>query len=282
MKTLYYILIIAATFGNKAHSQKIDEVLAAAGAVAGIAALAIASEQYNETLERVATNYVLRNYPGLESFQLKIINGGDNTKTFDPSNIRLQLFTLKPFDRLSGVFDEENFMVIMMITSAGWWNSNGVVYNKLSFEVLKRGVWNTMLKDYIELAAQIELEGDDYFVKREGVNAKKVESVDEKIFNITTKKDEYLRKTGDTIYFKELELLSSGEFAYYEKNGNKMKKTAIPVTNKLDGNSYLVKDFNGIFKVIFNERSFGLFYKPTGEFFQLKRSAVNEINIAWD
>lgn len=267
-----YLLSVTTIF-----SQNAEGIVA--GAIAGIAAAAISSEQYAETLENIATNYIIENYSELNTFNLKLMNLNNGVKTLDPSSIRLQLFTIKPFDRNSGIYDVSNFMVLMMITSSGWWNSNGIVYEKVSFEILKKDEWNKILKKYIELSAQIRLEGNDFFLKREKLKQKDEKTNDDlKIYNFSTNKYVYLRKTKDTVRFKYL-ILGLGSFRYVDitKYGP-IEKPALPITNKLDNDSYLIEDHSDVFKIVFNERSLGLYYKPMGELFQIKKSILNEIN----
>lgn len=277
IRPFIFSLLILFSF-NTIQAQKAEGILAVAGAVAGIAAVAIAQEQYIETLEGIATNFILENSPELNTFNLKVMDAGDNTRTFDPSNIKVQLFTVRPFDRNSGQYDTDNFMVLFMITSAGWWNSNGVVYDKVRFEILKRDTWNKLLGKYIELATQVELSGKDFLLKREEIGEEEATQNDTKIYNFTKKRNEYLRKTKDTVYFKQLELKPK-EIGYnYRSNSRMYERTAIPIVNKLDNDSYLVEDFNETFKIIYNERSLGLYYKPLGELFQVKKNALNEIN----
>jgi len=65
-----------------------------------------------------------------------------------------------------------------------------------------------------------------------------------------------------------------GRGGFFEKGSTKPKMPFY----KLTGDMYLVSDFNDKFKIIYNERTMGIFLKQTLDLVQLKREVVNDIH----
>jgi hypothetical protein len=73
--------------------------------------------------------------------------------------------------------------------------------------------------------------------------------------------------------------LSGSEFQYLrtEKSTDGKYELAFPLA-QFDENTYLFKDFSPEFKVIYNEKTMGLYIKSLNRLVQLKRSTVNLIH----
>jgi len=66
--------------------------------------------------------------------------------------------------------------------------------------------------------------------------------------------------------------------AQIERKGIKVKKKVVFPFYKIGGDSYLVSDYSDEMKLIYNEKSLGIFLKKTKKLVQLKRSSLREIH----
>lgn len=82
-KIILTLTILALTLPKVTYAQKGEGIAAAAGIIAGVAAAAIAIEQFKEEMELFATDYIIENYD-LNAFELKINGLADKAKSFDP------------------------------------------------------------------------------------------------------------------------------------------------------------------------------------------------------
>ena len=286
----YIFLTLLLIFSNNSYSQKDSDVTATvAGLIVGAAAVKLAVEQYKERLELLATNHILENYSQYEYFELFSLGLKQYEKTFDPSNIKSHIFVLKPFDQEGNRLKDE-YKVLVMFMSAGWWNEYGVDFSLLDFKLFGKDEWNSIMTEYLSIASDTNIENNkiypiqyfdrytrefkdynpdeeyDYLLK-EGNN---VVEYGVKSNDITFDFGDIKIKRRDVVIDTDREDLRSTPF----RNGQPILK----FRPKLTGDTYIVKDFSDEFKVIYNENTLGLFLKSTNELVQYKLFTINEIS----
>ncbi len=286
----YIFLILLLVFSNNSYSQKDSDVTATvAGLIVGAAAVKLAVEQYKERLELLATNHILENYSQYEYFELFSLGLKQYEKTFDPSNIKSHIFVLKPFDQEGNRLKDE-YKVLVMFMSTGWWNEYGVDFSLLDFKLFGKDEWNSIMTEYLSIASDTNIENNkiypiqyfdrytrefkeynpdeeyDYLLK-EGNN---VVEYGVKSDDITFDFGDIKIKRRDVVIDTDREDLRSTPF----RNGQPILK----FRPKLTGDTYIVKDFSDEFKVIYNENTLGLFLKSTNELVQYKLFTINEIS----
>ena len=286
----YIFLTLLLIFSNNSYSQKDSDVTATvAGLIVGAAAVKLAVEQYKERLELLATNHILENYSQYEYFELFSLGLKQYEKTFDPSNIKSHIFVLKPFDQEGNRLKDE-YKVLVMFMSAGWWNEYGVDFSLLDFKLFGKDEWNSIMTEYLSIASDTNIENNkiypiqyfdrytrefkdynpdeeyDYLLK-EGNN---VVEYGVKSNDITFDFGDIKIKRRDVVIDTDREDLRSTPF----RNGQPILK----FRPKLTGDTYIVRDFSDEFKVIHNENTLGLFLKSTNELVQYKLFTINEIS----
>ena len=286
----YIFLILLLVFSNNSYSQKDSDVTGTvAGLIVGAAAVKLAVEQYKERLELLATNHILENYSQYEYFELFSLGLKQYEKTFDPSNIKSHIFVLKPFDQEGNRLKDE-YKVLVMFMSTGWWNEYGVDFSLLDFKLFGKDEWNSIMTEYLSIASDTNIENNkiypiqyfdrytrefkeynpdeeyDYLLK-EGNN---VVEYGVKSDDITFDFGDIKIKRRDVVIDTDREDLRSTPF----RNGQPILK----FRPKLTGDTYIVRDFSDEFKVIYNENTLGLFLKSTNELVQYKLFTINEIS----
>ena len=248
MKKIFILfLLISILTPKNLYSQKGQGIAAAAGIVAGIAGAAIATEQLKEELELFATNFILREFD-LNAFELKIDGLGDQTKASDPSTISIMSFNVTPVDfNYGSPINEERFSLLVFFDS-GWRNEFGIDITKVKFKEYNKSEWNKLLGTYIGLASGVEIK-------------------DGKVPVYTNANGEFLF-SGDYKDFKYVQI---------ENNGIRNSNKTILNFKKLNGDTYLVDDYSDEYKLIYNEKSLGLFLKENQKLVQINKRLMNRI-----
>jgi hypothetical protein len=128
--------------------------------------------------------------------------------------------------------------VLFGFISSNWVNENGIGYSKLKWELFDTQKWATMIAQYLKVAS-----GKDD-INPIDVLSWEITNTDVKTISSRT---------------------SSG------------KKTVFKF-EKISGDRYLVADFSDKFKVLYNEKSLGLFVKETEDLVQMRRSTVQDVH----
>jgi hypothetical protein len=274
-KILILTLIVLILNVHNTQAQKNAGIaVAAAGAIVGAVAAGLAIEQYKEQMELYATEYILETQPYINKFELSLIDF-EGVKSSDLSNVSCINFGLK---LINGENSDEN-KVLMMFLSRGWLTEFGVDVTRVKWKLLTTEEWDNIFFTFIELASTVKLT-DKNTLPIFKTTAKK---------NLITNVEFYARQNsqGSLEIFQKtqesfkigLGKLTGNDFQYLntEKPAGGDFKMAFPLA-KYDENTYLLKDFSPEFKVIYNEKTMGLYIKSLGRLVQLKRSTVNLIH----
>jgi len=269
-------LLVFLTLSMSLTAQKNQGNAAVAGAaVAGalaIGAAAFEMHQIIEMWELTATEYVLETKPEATEFTLKLNRPFvGSIKWSDVSNISILSFNIK-----YSVFDEfkrAKREVLLMFMDDGYMTEYGINVTKVTWKVINRDEWNNMLDAYVQLATGIDVIdfGQAYIH----------EPLKKKNFDKTNPNHIYtVNRDMDTNYFEKTKQFLSLANGISFDNGGLYDGSGfykIAAFNRISGDAYLINDFSDQFKIVYNERSLGLFIKETNKLVQLRRSVLNEI-----
>lgn len=278
LKKSLILVAIACLFLPEANAQKKrgDGVL---GAVAGVTALAAVGLEYHlllEQLENQAANHILSNYPQYESFRLKVLDL-DGKKLSDVGAMSVVTFRITNLEKSTG--EEKERSVLMMFTSKGWVNQNGVDFSLVSWKLYQETSWNEIFLAFVQLSspASIDEVAKD-FAYSEKISQSEFDTSNSSHYQI----DDSFYQINEEVKFSlsETKYTKKGLEAFVPipsaPSGGRYE-LALPFY-KLKNDDYLVSDFSDEFKLVANERAMGLFFKATGEFVQLQRSVVTKIH----
>lgn len=265
MKNLkLYILLLALIFSNhhRLMAQR-DGAAAAAvvGAVAGVAAAAAANEALKERMELFATNYVLDTY-GYEGFQLKLDRTGGASKDFQPGTVSVLVFYLSELDPEFGNELGETRQALVAFMDDGWVNEFGIDFTKVQFQTFNKKEWNEFLSAYIELASGQKVDDGKVPVYEENIKKNDVSGI--------------LNVGGNT--YTPTGQFSSIKYCDFTNRGLKNRNKIILPFRIMDGDAYLVRDFSDDYKIIYNERSLGIYLKDLRRLVQIKQNVVERIS----
>ena len=153
MKKLVYLFLIIIILVPK-QSKAQDGAAAAVGAAAvvgGIIGAAVSAENNRERLELIATNYILKNYPNLRGFSVKVLSHNSTTLK-DLSGVKCVIFAFSEYETSMG--DKLKNEVLLMFDSNSWINKYGTKTYKRIAVRLDRNKWNSLLKKYYVQAKQ--------------------------------------------------------------------------------------------------------------------------------
>ena len=256
---LFVILLLNLT--GKAYSQRVEGVAAMVGAAAVIGAAVVQREQLEEKIELLGTNYVLENFK-TKAFELSLNGLKDQSKAFDPSTISIYAFNYSELDPVNRAPIIGGRKVILMVLDNGWINEYGLDITKIKFYPINQQNWNVLYFKYLSLASGIDIlnskiphyteskpKTDQSFILRNNKRIYKSDETTEISFTTLTNRGLVENKTGDLI---------------------------LPFTT-INSDSYVVDDSLEDYKVVYNERSLGLFINSLSRLVQIRTSIVSDI-----
>ncbi|MES2560973.1 MAG: hypothetical protein V4590_14600 [Bacteroidota bacterium] len=266
---LFSLLLLFQQARLQAQNAQAAAVIAGAGLATAIAA-AVTIEQIKEQLELSATEYILTNEPQLTRFSIEVMELADGTRISDLSNTTCISFKVKTFDNALIVIDKS---VLLMFTSRGWVNQGGLNTSYVKFSLLNSSSWNHLLLRYSSIATNIRLNFN---------NIEKVPCLN------SISQNEF--KENDSNYYKIVN--GNGKTSYYKVAYLPMRKSSLNGANlefdglddpklpfvKMNGDSYLVGDYSDEFRLIYNEKTMGIYLIELNRLVQLKRATINSIH----
>lgn len=274
-KIILCVLIVLILNVQNTQAQKNAGIaVAAAGAIVGAVAAGLAIERYKEQMELFAVEHLLESLVDAKKFELSIIDF-EGIKSSDLSNVSIINFGV----RLTNEADLQENNVLMMFLSRGWLTEFGVDVTRVKWKLLSAEEWDNIFFTYIELASTVKLTDKNTLPIFKTI-AKK---------NLITNVESYARQNSEgslEIFQKTQESFKIGlgkltgnyfQYLNTERPAGGVFKMAFPLA-KYDEDTYLLKDFSPEFKVIYNEKTMGLYIKSLGRLVQLQRSTVNLIH----
>lgn len=273
-KILLFTLIALILNVQNTQAQKNAAAAVAAGAILGAVAAGIAIERYKEQMELYATEHLLESQNDVKKFELSIIDF-EGVKSSDLSNVSIINFGV----RLTNEANLQENKVLMMFLSRGWLTEFGVDITRVKWKLLSTDEWDNIFFTYIELASPIKLTDKNTLpIYKATENKNYLDNGNFIVHRNSLGNTEAYQKSPETTKIG-LGRLSGREFQYLSTlNSNEGKfELAFPLT-QFNGDTYLLKDFSPEFKVIYNERTMGLFIKSLDRLVQIQRSTVNLIH----
>ena len=280
MKKLVVLFIVIQVLSSaNTYAQKkagLDGVAVATGAFA-IAAAISAIDQYIEIFELQATQYMLQEHPETSNFEIKMLQL-DGVKLSDVSNVSCVAFTIKCLDPSTKSVSENK--VLLMFLSRGWVNQNGLDIRKVRFKLFVQDEWDAMFLDYINLASPINIvDSHKIPIFKNIPESRFVNDVNHFKLLGSESSSPYYEKTQIQTQLGDLTLTNSGlDYTYLDsKLGVYRTELALPFI-KINGDTYAAKDFSPEFKIVYNEKTMGIYIKSLKELVQIKRATINQVH----
>jgi hypothetical protein len=274
-KLLLFILIgLILNVHNTQAQKNAGAVAVVAGAIAGAVAAELAIERYKEQMELYATEHLLKSLDGVKKFELSIIDF-EGVAASDLSNISIINFGV----RLTNEANLQENKVLMMFLSRGWVTEYGIDVTRVKWKLLATEEWDNIFFTYIELASPVKLTDKNTLpIYKETENKNYLDNGNFIVHRNSLGNTEAYQKSSETTKIG-LGKLTGSEFKYLStlKSNEGKFELAFPLT-QFNGDTYLLKDFSPEFKVIYNERTMGLFIKSLDRLVQIQRSTVNLIH----
>lgn len=235
MKKLLLLVLLTITicFPQRNQAQNKGEAMAAvAGGLMAIGAGIAAVEQMKEQAELNATQYMLSNFPELNSFSLKTLSF-DGKKLKDMSRTSVIIYKIQEFSPQNNPILNGKKQILFGFTSQGWINDYGINFNKVIWHIVDETEWMHMMIAYVSVSS-----------------------------------DEKNKATLEST-LKESRVVN---------NGVKLKRKLIIPFFRLRGDMYLVTDYSKEMKLVYNERTLGIFLKETSDLVQIGRGDVIDIH----
>ena len=252
MKKLYITIILVCFLlkPNLSYSQDASDIAVAAGALIAIGGVIGSVGAAEEQLELKATEWVLANMD-IKKFNVEVLSFG-STKVSDMSSTGVVPFKLYEFeinDMPNGEYQFTiiNRYVLLMYSFPGFISSNGIDYTDVFYELVDKDLWFKRMGGYVTSASNTDVD----------IN--------------TTLKEGIILNKGVT---NGAEKTRGGAAFGNNYDGDDLKIRFY----KLDGDSYIISDYEDEFKYLYNEKSLGMFHKPTNRLFQVKAKFIRDIH----
>jgi hypothetical protein len=268
-KLIYTILVITFILPKQSIAQNDDAWGAAL--LTGVGIL-VAIEKNKEVLENLAANYVMENYSQYKEFNLKVIGiGGGGKKMSGEGTVSLVPFS---FTELKNGEITDNRKIILLFASRGWMNKFGVDYTKLRWEMWDAEKWNKLISIYSQLNSPIKTNitnelFPEYIKKSTPSNSK---SINSKAITIKRPEKYVTYELNPKLKYNSIEDVNIAS------NGLRLNKNIVFPFYSLDGDDYLVTDFNSEMKIFANENSLGIFLNETFDSILISRILLNKVH----
>lgn len=267
----------------EAQTQKQDVAIAAGGVLLSVFATAAAYEAFIEDLENTATEWVLSNMPEIQGFKLKLLNLRGEQFT-NMSEVSSCTFLLSP--------DAQEPIVLMWVTSRGWWNEYGIDYSRITVELFDRTRWLKVLEGYLKAASGesainfstipiYSIVGGEPSSKQTWENSlKKYPSLKDAPFTPITPisdRPNYFQVLRSVVSLEDLRNVTSKSFRFSTPTENNQDAALVYTLPTLDGDYYRVSDIDGL-RIVYNEKSFNIYFATTGRLVKFRSVVFEEIS----
>ena len=271
-KKVYFFIALSFCFSLNAQNNKGAGVGAAVGAAVAIGAAAYAMHQIVEMWELGATEYILDNRPDANEFTLKLNAPFSGTKKWsDVSNLSLLSFNIN-YSVIDGDRDSKR-EVLLMFMDDGYMTEYGIDVTKVTWRIVSKSEWNGLLAVYLKLATGLDVVSNGRAFIYEEIKAKNLDVSDSNVVSVVERdlNTTFYKKTG--FYVSLSRGISFSSFGLTDYEGF----TRIAKFKKINGDGYIVNDYSEDFKIVYNEKSLGMYLKEDRRLVQLNRSVLNGI-----
>ena len=272
-KKVYFFIAISLCFSLNAQNNKGAAAGAAVGGALAIGVAAFAIHQIIEMWELGATEYVLDNRPDANEFTLKLNKPfSGTTKWSDVSNLSLLSFNIN-----YSVFDEDKNSereVLLMFMDDGYMTDYGIDVTKVTWKIVQKNEWNGILAAYLKLATGLDIIKNERAYIHESINKNTFDITDSSHISVVGRDMDTSYYQRSTYYVSLSNGISFNSFNLMPASGN---ITKIAPLLRISGDAYIVDDYAEDFKIIYNEKSLGLYLKEDRRLVQLSRSVLEGI-----
>ena len=272
-KKVYFFIAISLCFSLNAQNNKGAAAGAAVGGALAIGVAAFAVHQIIEMWELGATEYVLDNRPDANEFTLKLNKPfSGTTKWSDVSNLSLLSFNIN-----YSVFDEDKNSkreVLLMFMDDGYMTDYGIDVTKVTWKIVQKNEWNGILAAYLKLATGLDIIKNERAYIHESINKNTFDITDSSHISVVGRDMDTSYYQRSTYYVSLSNGISFNSFNLMPASGN---ITKIAPLLRISGDAYIVDDYAEDFKIIYNEKSLGLYLKEDRRLVQLSRSVLEGI-----
>ena len=272
-KKVYFFIAISLCFSLNAQNNKGAAAGAAVGGALAIGVAAFAVHQIIEMWELGATEYVLDNRPDANEFTLKLNKPfSGTTKWSDVSNLSLLSFNIN-----YSVFDEDKNSkreVLLMFMDDGYMTDYGIDVTKVTWKIVQKNEWNGILAAYLKLATGLDIIKNERAYIHESINKNTFDITDSSHISVVGRDMDTSYYQRSTYYVSLSNGISFNSFNLMPASGN---ITKIAPLLRISGDAYIVDDYAEDFKIIYNEKSLGLYLKEDRRLVQLSRFVLEGI-----
>lgn len=294
-KLLLLFLILSYSLHNSLYSQNNNDAFAAA--LIGAALVANSIEQHKESLEQLATDILISDYPEFTQFRLKVIGLGGGGKAWS-SDGKLSFVPLALTIMENGQITNNRKLVVLLL-SKGWVNDYGLDYTKISSEMWDKEDWNNFISRYSQVNSPNNAQFINNLVpiyKNIGSRTAKIEDIPKlpkqiiieaevaegfkgsssgKIKKRQTEYKIYELQKDSVINIGQLNISKKG--LVLKRRGAKGSKILYPFYD-LKGDDYIIAEYSKSMKVFANENRIGLFQISTNSSMLLNNFLVNKVH----
>ena len=276
MKYIFSLVILLLVMNNNVKSQ-IDDIV---GAIAGVAVSAIEINEFYESLELLATNFVLESRPEEQAFEVKVLKLDGKKHLTDISDESVIIYSVVFFDLITSEIKSKE--TLFMITSPGWVNSFGMNISLQEWLWVSEDKWFKMYHKFVNIATPMDLSIDSVPVVACLSEAEFTNSANQ--FKIAK-----LGKSKSVSYYEYLDfyvdvnsIVYSIEHKSFDYNRRMLpqhlqhKACELPHYD-INRDTYIVASYDAQISLVVNEGSFGIFMKSTSQLLQIRRSVLRDI-----
>ena len=155
MNKFIFIILAAIIISPKHSNAQNNNAAGIATAVGGLMAVgaAIATiENMKERAELVATEYILKNNPELQSFSLKTLDF-DGKKLKDMSSVSVISYKIQEFIPSDNPKLNGKKQVLFGFTSYGWITEQGIDFSRVTWILIDKEEWMNMMTAYAKVSS---------------------------------------------------------------------------------------------------------------------------------
>lgn len=261
----------------KVEGQSNNQAAAIAGAAVGAAALLTyfaSVERYTEMLEANATEYYIGlGNDGMFNLQLLLDKG---TTLKDQSNTGVKVFSIteRQINKTSNREEITARKIMTVFTSGNWINEYGIKWNLVTVKIWSRNEWADFYLAYLSAASPIKFTHQDSIPLFSKVNFKNYENFEGVKYSIPGEASftEYFIKSDYVMSLSQSHTLS--------KRGMRMSTSLgeffVPFYN-LNGDTYIVNDYDKDYKIAFNEKKLGIYVKKEEELVEIRNDVLTQV-----
>lgn len=281
MRRIFLIIFCVLHVSNLSGQDNNTEAAAAAAAVVGAAAIvgAVVAEKdrikrYEAILERRVVNHLL-DVSDIKKFALSGYRlTKENERKFDPSEVDIKIFGLTTYNDDEEVIDK---FAILNILSYGWWDVASPTFDIFDYYLITKDEWSEILTAFLDMSSYADinqelLEEAIYVPKSKKREFEKYDLSDSNV------KGYYINDNLVGLFILNSENKREIVDLEITKKGVEYKKDDVLLFKNSGSKKYDVYDYSDNFKIIYTNRSLGIFIKSTGELVVLDEDAINAIS----